>query len=165
MFKSKKYFVLACEYLLAALLVASAVMVRMPSYFAGMIALLWLIAFTSATQDSCVDGVYITSLHPKRQAGYIGVQGMAWNVGRIFATAVVVWLAGWFKEDLGMSAQIAWSHALRVAAGTMALLGLYHTAVLTLGSSASPPEGLAAATRTFVDTVRDFSASRSCGAC
>ena len=44
----------------------------------------------SATQDICVDGVYITTLDKQKQAAYTGVQGMAWNVGRIFATAAIV---------------------------------------------------------------------------
>ena len=32
-----------------------------------------LVAFASATQDICVDGVYITSLDSKRQAAWIGI--------------------------------------------------------------------------------------------
>jgi PAT family beta-lactamase induction signal transducer AmpG len=69
---------------------------------------------------------------------------------------VLVWLAGAFKEDLGMSAQVAWSNVLLVAAASMALLGLYHTFALPLGSSAARPASARQALTTFIDTVQDF---------
>ena len=89
MAKTKKFFVLAAELLLAALLGAIALALGTENYFAATIAILWAIAFTSATHDICVDGVYVTSLDSHRQAAWIGVQGTAWNTGRIFATAAV----------------------------------------------------------------------------
>src|SRR5215510_11625764 len=81
MFKTKKFFVLAMEYAMAGLLVLLALSLRLPNYFQVMILILWVLAFASATQDICVDGVYITTLDEKRQAAWIGVQGVAWNGG------------------------------------------------------------------------------------
>jgi len=158
MWKSKKFFVLAMEYAMAGLLVLGALMLRVPglAHFQLLVLVLWVIAFCSATQDICIDGVYITALDRKRQAAFIGVQGMAWNVGRIFATAVLVWLAGALKDDLGMPAPEAWSTALLAAAGTLSALAIYHGFVLPVGTLATRPESLRAALETFADTLRDF---------
>src|SRR5688572_9046060 len=101
MFRTKKFFVLSMEYAMAGLLVLVALAMQLQDSFHLVIGLLWVLAFASATQDICVDGVYITSLDSKRQAAWIGIQGMAWNVGRIFATAVIVWAAGALQEDRG----------------------------------------------------------------
>jgi PAT family beta-lactamase induction signal transducer AmpG len=74
----------------------------------------------------------------------------------MFATAVLVGLAGVLQRDAGLKAQTAWSYALAAGALSMLLLGLYHGLVLPTGVLASPPESLRAAARTFVDAAVDF---------
>jgi MFS transporter, PAT family, beta-lactamase induction signal transducer AmpG len=158
MWKSKKFFVLTTEYVMAGLIVLAALVLRVRgiSHFHALLPLLWVLAFCSATQDICIDGVYITALDERRQAAFIGVQGMAWQTGRIFATAVVVWLAGRMQVGSGLPAPIAWSNALLAAAGMMALLAVYHGVVLPHGALAHRPESLRAAALTFAHTLRDF---------
>jgi MFS transporter, PAT family, beta-lactamase induction signal transducer AmpG len=156
MFATKKFFVVAMQCVMAGLLVLLALALRMPNYFELVIGGLWVLAFASATQDICVDGVYITSLDEKRQAAWIGVQGMAWNAGRFFGTALVVWIAGALQEDAGLPARTAWSYALGFSALTLAGLAIYHSFALPVGSLARRPSGASEIVRTFVDTVRDF---------
>src|SRR5215471_14108090 len=107
-YKTKKFFVLAMEFLMAGLMGLMALALPLPNYFQAIIAILWVLAFASATQDICVDGVYITSLDKPRQARWIGVQGMFWNVGRIFATALVVAIAGSLATK-GLGSKAAWT--------------------------------------------------------
>jgi PAT family beta-lactamase induction signal transducer AmpG len=156
MWKSKKFFVIAMELAMAGLLVLAALCVQLPLYFHGLIAILWLLAFASATQDICVDGTYITALSEREQARYIAIQGVSWNAGRAFATAVLVGLAGVLQRDAGLPARTAWSFSLGAAAVSMLLLGLYHGLVLPAGKLAEAPENLRAAARTFVDASVDF---------
>lgn len=156
MFATKKFFVIAMQCLMAVLLVLIALALRLPNYFEVVIFGLWVLAFASATQDICVDGVYITSLDEKRQAAWIGVQGMAWNAGRFFGTALVVWIAGALQEDAGMPARTAWAYALGFSSFTLAVLALYHSFALPVGSVARRPSGAGEIIRTFLDTLRDF---------
>lgn len=156
MFKTKKFFVLSMEYAMAGVLCLLAVATQLPNYFHLIIAGLWVLAFASATQDICIDGVYITSLDKKRQAAWIGIQGMAWNVGRIFATAAVVWIAGELQESRHLPPKVAWSYALGVSAGVMALLAVYHGFMLPQGSLSRRPKDAKEIVSTFMDTVRDF---------
>lgn len=143
---TKRFWVLAMELSMSALLVAAALALPGAGYFRAVILILWVLAFASATQDICIDGVYITTLEEKRQAAWVGVQGMSWNVGRIVATAFVVWLAGSLKSR-GLDARSAWAVSLGASAATMAALGLYHYFVLPPGSvshrAERPAEGLA----------------------
>lgn len=156
MWKSKKFFVLASELAMATLLALAALCVQLPFYFHALIALLWLLAFASATQDICIDGTYITALTEKQQARYIAIQGASWNAGRIFATAALVGLAGVLQRDYGMRAQAAWSYALLAASASMLLLALYHGFVLPTGKLAQAPASFQSAARTFVDAAVDF---------
>ncbi|HKU37123.1 MAG TPA: MFS transporter [Polyangiales bacterium] len=161
MFKTKKFFVLAMEYTMAALIVLLAFTLHLPSYFHVVIGVLWVIAFASATQDICVDGVYITSLDEKRQAAWIGVQGVAWNCGRIFGTALLVWIAGSLQEDFHLAPKTAWSYALGVSAVCMAGLGIYHAFALPTGSVSRRPHDVREVLDTFADTLRDFFSKKS----
>lgn len=156
MWKTKKFFVLGTEYVMALLLGLCALSLRMPFYFQAMVGLLWVLAFASATQDICVDGIYITSLSAKQQAQYIAFQSIGWNVGRIFATAMLVWLVGTLKAELGLAAVTAWTYALLAAALSLLLLALYHGAVLPTGARGEAPEGLRAAAKSFVAAAADF---------
>jgi PAT family beta-lactamase induction signal transducer AmpG len=156
MFKTKKFFVLAMEYAMAGLLVLLALSLRLPNYFQVMILVLWVLAFASATQDICVDGVYITTLDEKRQAAWIGVQGVAWNGGRIFGTALVVWIAGSLQEDRGLDAKTAWTYALLFSGVCMALLAVYHGFALPVGAIARRPRDAREVISTFGDTLKEF---------
>ncbi|MEP7051482.1 MAG: MFS transporter [Pseudomonadota bacterium] len=156
MFRTKRFWVIVMEFAMAALLVLAAFALRLPNYFHVIIGLLWLLACASATQDICVDGVYITSLDKKRQAAWIGLQGAAWNTGRIFATAVVVGIAGALQKRSGLDAKTAWTYALFVGASTLLGLGVYHYFFLPTGSVPRRPSGAAEVMSTFVDQWIDF---------
>lgn len=160
MYRTKKFWVLTMEFVMAALLVCMALALHLPGYFTFVVGILWVLAFASATQDICVDGVYITSLNKKRQAAWIGVQGMAWNAGRIFATAVVVWVASAMK-DAGHAPKMAWTYALCVGASVMVALGVHHFFLLPTGAIARRPENVAEVARTFVDSVKAFFQKKS----
>ncbi|MDP9036997.1 MAG: MFS transporter [Myxococcota bacterium] len=155
MYRTKKFWVLLMELAMAVILAVVALSLRLPSYFHLIILALWVLAFASATQDICVDGVYITTLDKRQQAAWIGVQGMCWNVGRIFATAAVVWLAGAMK-DAGYDAKTAWMYALGLSSATMATLGVYHYFILPTGSIANRPKDRAQVVATFAEAVKAF---------
>jgi PAT family beta-lactamase induction signal transducer AmpG len=160
MAKTKKFFVVTTELLIAALLAAIAFALETGNYFAVTIAILWAIAFVSATHDICVDGVYVTSLDSRRQAAWIGVQGTAWNTGRIFATAAVVFLAGALERG-GQPAHAAWTRALLSSALAMAALALYHGFVLPTGSIGRRPNHAAEVLEEFAESVRAFFRKKS----
>ncbi len=156
MYKTKKFFVLTMELLMAGLLIGISLALPLPNYFQIVIAVLWVMAFASATQDICVDGIYITTLDEKKQAAFIGVQGVFWNVGRLFGTAMIVWAAGSLKEDHGMSATAAWGWALGLAAVTLVGLAAYHWFILPTGSITERPRDFGQIGRSFLDTWVDF---------
>ena len=160
MAKTKRFFVLAAELAIAALLCAAAFALGAQRYFAAIVALLWSIAFASATHDICVDGVYVTALGPRRQAAWIGMQGTAWNTGRIFATAAIVYAAG-ALERAGRPPTDAWRSALLLCASVMAALAFYHAIVLPTGSIGRRPENAAEVVAEFAESVRAFFRKKS----
>jgi PAT family beta-lactamase induction signal transducer AmpG len=152
MFKTKKWIVLAMEIGMVGLLVLVGFCLPMSSYFLISIGVLWMMAFASATQDICMDGIYITSLNEKEQAKYVGIQGVFWNVGRIFSMAFIVYIASYFGQGETSSWTIAWC----VAAAVMSALAGYHIFFLPKGSVPDRPESIKEARATFIDAWIDF---------
>jgi PAT family beta-lactamase induction signal transducer AmpG len=155
MFKTKRFWVIAMQLVMAALLGLWASSLALTNYFVVVILLLWLLAFASATQDICIDGVYITSLGASDQGKFMGIQGAFWNAGRIFATAAIVGIASLLQRN-GMDARAAWATALGVSMGAMALLAIYHSFVLPPGSRSERPATALAVALTFRDQFLDF---------
>jgi PAT family beta-lactamase induction signal transducer AmpG len=155
MFRTKKFFVLAMELLMAGLLVLMGLALKLPNYFALITGLLWVFAFASATQDICVDGVYITSLDKARQAAWIGAQGAFWNCGRAFGQGLILSLAG-LLISYGIGKFASWTFALFASAGVLVALAIYHYFVLPTGTVSRRPENAAEIATTFVDAVKAF---------
>src|SRR6478609_4826244 len=60
MFKTKRHWVLACEFAMAITLACVAFALRMPTFMAVTLAFFWVTGFLSSTQDIAADGVYIS---------------------------------------------------------------------------------------------------------
>jgi len=155
MYRTKKFWVLSMEFVLAILLGLVAAALPLPNYFQVILGILWVLAFASSTQDICADGIYITSLDETQQAKWIGWQGAAWNTGRIFATTLVVYVAGHLQKG-GQTPKSAWATAILFAAGVMAAFGIYHRFRLPTGTVLQRPESASQIMKTFGETVVDF---------
>jgi MFS transporter, PAT family, beta-lactamase induction signal transducer AmpG len=162
MYRTKKFWVIAMELFMAALLCTLGFALSLPTYFNFVIAALWLLAFASATQDICIDGIYISSLDKKKQAAWVGIQGMCWNVGRIFATAAVVWFASRMKAA-GQTPKAAWALGLGLCAMTMVLLAVHHHLFLPTGEIMRRPKDAREVAASFADSVKAFVSKKAIG--
>jgi MFS transporter, PAT family, beta-lactamase induction signal transducer AmpG len=157
---TKRAWVLSMEFLLCALLAVLSAAMHMPSFFTVITLLLWVIAFASATQDICADGIYITALDNRQQAAWIGWQGVFWNLGRIFAISGTLLIAGKLR-DMGFDAHTAWSYALASSALTMGALGVYHLFHLPSGSISRRPRDSKEVVDKLVESVKAFVQKKS----
>ncbi len=126
MYRTKKFFVLAMEWLSGLLFAAIAMALSGPGFFGTSIALLWVAAFASSTQDICADGVYLNSLDKPEQARYAGLQGAFWVLGKVLATGVLISVLDSQKARYGWSEVALWRYVMLACGGSMALLALYH---------------------------------------
>src|SRR5690606_13042282 len=105
----------------------------------------------------------ISTLTRPQQASYIGVQGMAWNLGRIIAVSGMVWFAGYLQASACMSPKTAWMNALFGSGALMALFGIYHMAILPKGSIPEEKQGQSAkqVVDDFLVSAADFCNKRA----
>jgi PAT family beta-lactamase induction signal transducer AmpG len=157
MYRTKKFFVLAMEWLSGLLFAAIALALSGPGFFSTSIALLWVAAFASSTQDICADGIYLESLDKPAQARFAGLQGAFWVLGKVLATGMLISVLDSQKARLGWSEPQLWRYVMLACAASMALLALSHHWRLPEGARGTRPDGGAGvAAREFLHSATTF---------
>lgn len=156
MYKTKKFFVLAMELLCGLLFGGLALSVGTPGFFTTSIALLWVAAFASSTQDICADGVYLTALDKTSQSRLAGFQSMAWTLGKVFAAGVLISVLDGMRVTHGWSNERMWHIVMMSCAVSMFVLWLYHVFLLPTGSASERPASAGQVWTDFLGTAVTF---------
>lgn len=156
MYRTKKFFVLAMELLISVVFAGIAMSLPMPGFFQITLALIWVAAFASSTQDICGDGIYLTALQKKTQATYAGIQSMFWNLGKVLATGVLISSMEDLSVAQGWSQQKMWMGVWVTAAVVMALFAVYHVWALPTGTVARRPASSKEVMGDFLGTATTF---------
>ena len=140
---NKRIIVVATQLLSGAGFACVALALHLPHFFAVCIALLAVVAFSGATHDIALDGLYMAELSEQDQAKYIGWQGAFYNIAKLVATGLLVYLAGVLIDAQkaggatdGEAALYAWTVIMGAAAALLICLGIYHRMVLPAGMRA-----------------------------
>ncbi len=154
MFKTKKHFVVATEFIGGVSFGLLALTLPLDGFFRYSLALFAIIAFNGATHDIAADGVYINVLSPKLQAQFVGWQGAAYNIAKVFTQGALVYLAGQLEISIGIVH--AWMIVMGVFGGILVLLSFYHVKFLPSGGTANRVASLRDGFTTLWDVVRTF---------
>ncbi len=156
MYRTKKFFVLSMEVLFAALLVGVAMSLPAPGFFQISIALFWVGAFASSTQDICADGLYLTALDKPGQARFAGLQGTFWVLGKILVTGLLITSLDKIRLQRGWNETQLWQAVMVIAAATMLFLAVWHFFILPAGKPAQRPESARQVARDFISSGTSF---------
>jgi len=154
MFRTKKDFVLATQFLGGISFGLLILTLQLPSYFEWTIIFFGLIAFNSAVHDTAADGVYINVLNSAEQAKYVGWQGAFYNVGKVLSQGAFVLLAGILEKQIGIKP--AWTIVMGSFGVLLILFSIYHFKFLPTGGKAGNVTSFKEASSTFVDVVKTF---------
>lgn len=144
---NKRIIVVATQILSGAGFACVALALHLPHFFAICIGLLAVVAFSGATHDIALDGLYMAELSEQDQAKYIGWQGAFYNIAKLVATGLLVYLAGVLIDmqkaggaTEAAAALYAWTTIMGAAAVLLICLGIYHRFVLPAGKRAENSE-------------------------
>lgn len=83
-------------------------------------------AILSATYDISCDGFYMKALPQDAQSFFVGIRNMAYRMGWLLATGVLVWITGCFEQS-GYSTTVSWQFTFGIIAVIFLLLySSYH---------------------------------------
>ena len=154
MFKTKKYFVVATQFIGGVTFGLLSLTLPLADFFRYSLALFAIIAFNGATHDIAADGVYINVLSEKLQSRYVGWQGAAYNVAKIFSQGLLVYIAGQLETNIGTVH--AWMVVMISFGVILVALSLYHARFLPTGGAATTVKSLHEGFASFWDVVKTF---------
>ncbi len=154
MFKTKKHFVVGTQFFGGVAFGLLVLSLPLDSFFTYTLALFAIIAFNGATHDIAADGVYINVLSVKQQAQFVGWQGAAYNIAKIFAQGALVFLAGQLELNVGVLH--AWMIVMGIFGGILVLLSIYHFRFLPSGGAASEVGSLKEGFARFAEVLKTF---------
>ena len=153
--RSKKLIVVAMQFAGSAGLGLMAIALQLPMYFAASIAVLFLLAYASATHDIACDGLYMAALDAKAQAAYAGWQGAFFNASKFLTLGGLLVLAGYLEKKVGVFN--AWSTIFVLLGVLLAALASYNAYALpgTLNTEHADLT-VASVLKTLREVVADF---------
>ncbi|MEK8049103.1 MFS transporter [Ideonella sp. DXS22W] len=130
--------ILAMQWLIGAALGGVALVLPGPEPLRATLAVLWLLAFASATHDIAADGFYLQALAQRQRAAFVGVRSTCYRLAMIAGQGGLIALAGWWQQQHPEGgAAGAWLRVFGLLALGFAALALLHT--VSLPRPAEPP--------------------------
>lgn len=121
-FRTERWWILTMQWLLAISFAGIAFTLQSSHFVQWSLAILWLVAFSSATHDIAADGFYIRALDSKTQAFYVGIRSTAYRIASIVGQGLFIMIAGFLESRFIPS--MAWSFTFYLAACVFGLLFL-----------------------------------------
>ncbi len=150
---TKRKWFLAMQFLIALTFLGVGITLPTHHFFVLSIALFWIAAFASATNDIASDGYYLISLSEKKQSFFLGVRSTFYRLAMITGQGLIVVLAGFLEESYGDN-QKAWSYTMTITAMFMLVLTIFN--FFTTPKIEHPTEEKDKNTLRFIDVFITF---------
>lgn len=100
--KTKRWWIVSMQMLIGAGLAGVAFLIPTPFFFQATLAVLWLIAFSSATHDIAADGFYMLALDSSQQSFFVGIRSTFYRLAMISGQGVLIIIAGSLESWTGL---------------------------------------------------------------
>lgn len=160
--KTRRWWIVTMQLLIGAGLAGIALLLPGPEVFRYTLAMMWLLAFSSATHDIAADGFYMLALNEKQQAYFVGIRNTFYRLAVITGQGIIVMFAGYLEytyigEQVINPIPQAWSVTFYMLAALFTGLFIFHHFVLPRPKKDIPAIQAGINRRkAFLDTFYDF---------
>lgn len=154
--RTKRWWIITMQLLIGGSLGGLAFSMQLPSFLQWSLAMLWLMAFSSATHDIAADGFYMLALTSQQQAFFVGIRSTFYRIAMIVGQGLLIMFAG-ALESRFRPAQ-AWSVTFAVVAIFFVLMFFYHALFLPKAQTDQSRSrvGMVDAFKGFIETFITF---------
>jgi MFS transporter, PAT family, beta-lactamase induction signal transducer AmpG len=129
LFRTKRGWIVSLQLVIGTAFALMALTVPAPDFFRYTLAVLWLLAFSSATHDIAADGFYMLALPSHEQAAFVGVRSTFYRLSMIAGQGGLVYLAGRWERHSGQVVA-SWVLVFGFLAAVFVAVACYHFVVL-----------------------------------
>lgn len=127
---TKRKWFLIMQFLISSSFLIVGLTLPFNHFFIVSLAIFWIAAFASASNDVATDGFYLLALAKDEQSFFLGVRSTFYRLSMLTGNGLIVIIAGYFENEFG-NPQKAWSY-------TMIIVGLLMTGISLFNYFATP---------------------------
>ncbi|TRX43031.1 MFS transporter [Flavobacterium restrictum] len=125
LYATKRKWFLTMQLVIAILFLIVGLTIPMSHFFMISLALFWVAAFASASNDVASDGFYMLALAKEEQSFFLGIRSTFYRLSMLTANGLIVILGGFLEQKYGDKSK-AWSYTMIVVALLMVVLTVYN---------------------------------------
>lgn len=144
LYSTKRKWFLSMQLLISLAFLIVGLTIPLSNFFVISLAVFWVAAFASASNDVASDGFYMLALEKDQQSFFLGIRSTFYRLSMLTGNGLIVVIAGYLEQEYG-DKQKAWS-------STMVVVGLIMT-VITIYNYFSTPKMEAKIVETKTESV------------
>ncbi|MBF2709079.1 MFS transporter [Flavobacterium soyangense] len=125
LYSTKRKWFLAMQLLISIAFLIVGLTIPMSNFFVLSLAVFWVAAFASASNDVASDGFYMLALAKEQQSFFLGIRSTFYRLSLLTGNGLIVIIAGFLEEKYGDKTK-AWSYTMVIVAFIMAAITIYN---------------------------------------
>jgi PAT family beta-lactamase induction signal transducer AmpG len=125
MYATKRKWFLAMQFVISIAFLLVGLSIPMNNFFVISLAIFWVAAFASASNDVASDGFYMLALEKEQQSFFLGIRSTFYRLSMLTGNGLIVIIGGYLEQEYG-DKQKAWSYTMIIVGLIMAVLTIYN---------------------------------------
>ena len=125
LYATKRKWFLSMQLVISIAFLVVGLTIPMNNFFIISLAVFWVAAFASASNDVASDGFYMLALEKEQQSFFLGIRSTFYRLSMLTGNGLIVIIGGYLEQEYG-DKQKAWSYTMIIVGFIMALLTIYN---------------------------------------
>jgi PAT family beta-lactamase induction signal transducer AmpG len=125
LYSTKRKWFLAMQLLISIAFLIVGLTIPMNHFFVISLAVFWVAAFASASNDVASDGFYMLALEKEQQSFFLGIRSTFYRLSMLTGNGLIVVIGGYLEQEYGNKQQ-AWSYTMVIVGLLMAIITAYN---------------------------------------
>ncbi|RTY87381.1 MFS transporter [Flavobacterium sp. RSP15] len=125
LYSTKRKWFLSMQLLIAVAFLIVGLTIPMNNFFMLSLAVFWMAAFASASNDVASDGFYMLALEKDQQSFFLGIRSTFYRLSMLTGNGLIVVIAGYLEQEYG-DKQKAWSYTMVIVGLIMTVITIYN---------------------------------------
>ncbi len=125
LYSTKRKWFLAMQLLISIAFFVVGFTIPMNHFFVISLAVFWVAAFASASNDVASDGFYMLALSKDQQSFFLGIRSTFYRLSMLTGNGLIVIIGGYLEEAYG-DKQKAWSYTMMIVGLIMIVMTVYN---------------------------------------
>ena len=125
LYSTKRKWFLAMQLVISIAFLIVGLTIPVSNFFVLSLAVFWIAAFASASNDVASDGFYMLALTKDQQSFFLGIRSTFYRLSLLTGNGLIVIIAGYLEQQYGDKSK-AWSYTMVIVGFIMTAITIYN---------------------------------------